>query len=95
MDVGTGTMFFQVILPYCLPHILSALPGNMRATFLCLTGAELLGARSGLGYFVKKFSDYANYTKVIAGIILMGVVVTLINILIDRISKRLVRWDYT
>lgn len=95
MDVSTGKMLFQVILPYCMPGILNSLPGIMRGAFLCLTGAELLGASSGLGYFVKKFSDYANYSKVIAGIILMGIVVTLIDIVLDLISRKCIKWSYS
>jgi NitT/TauT family transport system permease protein len=60
-----------------------------------LTGAELLGASSGLGYFVKKFSDFADYTKVIAGIILMGVVVTILVAIIQQLQKKLIKWQYT
>lgn len=95
MDIPTGQMLFSVILPYCIPGILRSIPATMRGAFLCLTGAELLGARSGLGYFVKKFSDYANYTKVIAGIILMGIVVTIIDALIDLLIEKAIRWEYT
>lgn len=95
MNVSTSTMLFRVILPYCKPSILASLNGTIRAALLCLTGAELLGANSGLGYFVKKFSDYADYTKVIAGIILMGIVVTLLIAAVQWLQKALVKWDYT
>ncbi len=95
MNVSTPTMLFHVILPYSIPGVIGSLPGSMRGAFLCLTGAELLGASSGLGYFVKKFSDYADYTKVIAGIVLIGVVVTLINLLIRLLEQHLIKWRYT
>ena len=95
MNVSTSTMLFRVILPYCKPSILTSLNGTIRAALLCLTGAELLGANSGLGYFVKKFSDYADYTKVIAGIILMGIVVTVLIAAVQWLQKKLVKWDYT
>ena len=95
MNVSTPTMLFKIILPYCLPGILSGLTGTMRVALLCLSGAELLGARSGLGFFVKKFSDYANYTQVIAGIILMGIVVTLLTMLIEWVQKKAIKWQYT
>ncbi|MCD7743330.1 MAG: ABC transporter permease subunit [Oscillospiraceae bacterium] len=92
MNVSTPTMLFKIILPCCLPGILSGLTGTMRVALLCLSGAELLGAQSGLGYFVKKFSDYANYTQVIAGIILMGIVVTVLTMLIELLQRRAIRW---
>lgn len=94
MNVSTPTMLFKVILPYCMPGIIGGLSGSMRGAFLCLTGAELLGASAGLGYFVKKFSDYADYTKVIAGIIVMGIVVTVIDLLIRLLEKKCIKWRY-
>ncbi|MBU5435460.1 ABC transporter permease [Pseudoflavonifractor sp. MSJ-37] len=93
MNVSTPTMLFRVILPYCKPGILASLTGTIRAALLCLTGAELLGASSGLGYFVKKYSDYADYTKVIAGIILMGIVVTALVAGIRLLQRKLVKWE--
>ena len=92
MNVSTPKMLFQVILPYTLPDIIGGLPGTLRGAFLCLTGAELLGATSGLGYFVKKFSDYADYTNVIAGIVLMGIVVTIIDVLVKKLESSLIKW---
>lgn len=94
MNVSTLTMLFRIILPYCLPSIISGLTGTMRVALLCLSGAELLGARSGLGYFVKRASDYANYTQVIAGIILMGIVVTILTTLIELFQKKAIKWRY-
>ena len=95
MNVSTPTMLFKVILPYCMPGIISGLTGTMRVALLCLSGAELLGARSGLGFFVKRASDYANYTQVIAGIILMGIVVTIITQLIKLLQEKTIKWRYT
>ena len=61
---------------------------------LCLTGAEMLGASAGLGYFVKKFSDYADYTRVIAGIIYIAIIVTILNILVELLQKKVIKWRY-
>lgn len=95
MNVSTPTMLIRVILPYCKPGILESLTGTIRGALLCLTGAELLGASSGLGFFVKKFSDFADYTKVVAGIILMGIVVTVLVSGLEWLQRRLVKWNYT
>ena len=71
---------------------MSGLHVTLSTSFLLLTMAEMMGASSGLGYFIKNYSDYANYTNVIAGIILIGLVVSLLNALLSFAEKRLVRW---
>ena len=94
MDLSLFSMLFKIILPYSLPDVIGRLSGSVTSAMLCLTGAEMLGANSGLGYFVKKYSDYADYKRVIAGIILIAVVVTIINILIKALQKKVIKWKY-
>ena len=52
----------------------------------------MIGATSGLGWYVKYFSDFADYKRVIAGIIFIGFVVTGIIFCLDPAEKRLLRW---
>ncbi|MGX7196543.1 ABC transporter permease [Enterococcus olivae] len=94
MDVSTSTMLFKVILPYTLPDIIGSLGTSVTSAMMCLTGAELLGASSGLGYFVRKYSDFADYTKVIAGIIFIGIFVTILFSIIRWIERKTIKWSY-
>jgi NitT/TauT family transport system permease protein len=52
----------------------------------------MIGATSGLGWYVKYFSDFADYPRVIVGIIFIGIVVTGITFVFDRIESYLLRW---
>ncbi|MEG1823460.1 MAG: ABC transporter permease subunit [Cloacibacillus sp.] len=92
MGLSHSEMIFCVILPYILPGIISGLHITLSTSFLLLTMAEMTGAASGLGYFIKNYSDYANYTNVIAGIILIGIVVSLLNLLLSSAEKKFIRW---
>jgi NitT/TauT family transport system permease protein len=94
LNVKTIPMLFKVILPFTLPRNIDLLAVSLSVSFMTLTAAEMIGANSGMGYFVRKFCDYADYPKVIAGIIFIGLVVTFLNILIDKIKKNLVKWNY-
>lgn len=94
MNVSTVTMLFRIILPYSLPEVIARLSTSLTSAMLCLTGAEMLGASAGLGYFVKKFSDYADYTRVLAGIIYIAIIVTILNILVELLQKRVIKWRY-
>ena len=83
---------FEVVVPYLFPSMLMSLRQSFSTSFMLLTMAEMLGSRTGMGYFIRKFADYADYTKVAAGILLVAAVITVLNRLLDRLSTRLVRW---
>ena len=85
-------MVFQIFLPYLLPGLISGLRVSLSTSFMLLTLAEMMGSSSGLGYFIKNFADYANYTNVIAGIFLVALVVTALNGAVSLIEKKAVRW---
>ena len=92
MNLGAGAMIWHVLLPYVTPGIFAGLRVSLSTSFLLLTIAEMMGAASGMGYFIKNYSDYGNYTNVAAGIILVGLVVTLLNLLIGVMERRFVKW---
>lgn len=92
MGVTGADMVFKIFLPYLLPGILSGMHVTLSTSFLLLTMAEMMGASSGLGYFIKNYSDYANYTKVIAGIIMTGIIISLLNIVLGYTEKKVVKW---
>lgn len=85
-------MVFQILIPWLLPGIVSGLRVSLSTSFMLLTLAEMMGAASGLGYFIKNFADYANYTNVLAGIILIGAVVNILNMIPAVLEKRVIRW---
>ncbi len=92
LNVGTFTMLKDIVYPYVKPTVLRNLSSSLSTAFLCLTGAELIGASSGLGYFIRKYSEYANYTNVLAGIIFMGIVVTVMSFLVRFIQNKFIKW---
>ncbi|MBQ1688209.1 MAG: ABC transporter permease subunit [Lachnospiraceae bacterium] len=92
LNLSSSSMFFHILFPYSVPSVINALSGSLTSAFMVLTAAEMIGARSGLGWFVKYYSDYADYTRVVAGIIIIGIVVTVLNIVIKFADQKLVRW---
>lgn len=92
LAVRNITMITRVILPYVFPEALKGLRVSMTTAFLMLTFAEMLGSTSGIGYFITNANNYANYTKVIAGIIVCGVVVTILSLLTAFVQRRFTTW---
>ena len=87
------TFFFRIILHGAMPSICTGASLGLVFSFLLLTAAELIGATEGLGWYVKNFSDFADYERVIVGIIFIGIVITIISFATNKIEKRLLRYQ--
>jgi len=84
---------WRIVLPAALPHIFSGISVGLVFAFIMLTVAELFGASSGLGRFVQLYADYADYPRMVAGIIYTGIVVLLSMAVLERIKKRALFWQ--
>ena len=85
-------MVTKIILPYVTPGILQGLRVSLTTAFLMLTFAEMIGARAGIGFFITNANIYANYAAVIAGIIVCGVVVTVLSAITSWVQRRFTLW---
>jgi NitT/TauT family transport system permease protein len=92
LNVKRATMLYKIILPYAIPTLIDGLSLGVTFSFMTLTVAEMIGSSSGMGYFVKRFADYGNYTNVLAGIIFIGIVVTILNSFINILKRKIVKW---
>lgn len=92
LNVNRFTMLFSVILPSALPQIFIGCNQGLTVSFILLTSAEMIGARDGLGYYVKNYSDFGDYTRTIVGILVIGIVVVAISFLFNKLQQYLLRW---
>ena len=92
LNVNRLTMLFSVILPAALPQIFIGCNQGWTVSFILLTSAEMIGARDGLGYYVKNYSDFGDYTRTIVGILVIGIVVVAISFLFNKLQRVLLRW---
>ena len=86
-------MLRRVVLPAALPSIFSGATIALILSFITLTVAEMIAATSGLGWYIEYQHQYANYDKVIAGMILMGACVVVVMWFFDRIQNYFLRWQ--
>ena len=92
LNVNSFTMMFSIILPAALPQIFIGCNQGLSVSFILLTSAEMIGARSGMGYYVKNYSDFGDYTRTIVGLLVIGIVVVVITFLFNQLQKALLRW---
>jgi NitT/TauT family transport system permease protein len=82
----------KVVFPASLPHIFSGMAVGLAFAFILLTVAELFGANAGLGRFVQYYADFADYPRMVAGILYTGLVTFLSLSLLERIRERALFW---
>lgn len=92
LNVKKFTMLFKVILPAALPEIFLGCNQGLGVSFILLTSAEMIGASRGIGFYVKQYSDFGDYTRTIVGLTVIGIVVVIITMLFNKLQKYLLRW---
>ena len=92
LNVPKAEMLFSVLLPAALPQIFLGCNQGLSVSFILLTSAEMIGARDGMGYYVKYYSDFGDYTRTITGLLVIGIVVIGVTFLFHLLQKRILRW---
>jgi NitT/TauT family transport system permease protein len=92
LNLSLRKMLLRVILPAAMPSICAGATLALCFSFLMLTAAEVIGGSSGIGWYVHNFADFADYARVIVGILFIGIVVTVITWGTERLERHLLRW---
>ncbi|MBS4981762.1 MAG: ABC transporter permease subunit [Lachnospiraceae bacterium] len=83
----------KVILPAASPSIFSGLVTTMRGSFLMLAYAEMYGAKYGMGFFVRKYSEYGMYQHTWSGFIFMVLVLVIVMQIFEAIKSHVLKWS--
>ena len=82
----------KVILPAASPSILAGFVNSLRSSFVMLVYAEMYGAKYGMGFFVRKYSEFGLYRHTWSGFIFMVVVLLVVMQMFERIKNHMLRW---
>src|SRR5690349_22421487 len=93
LGAGEFEIFRKVIIPLTLPHILTALRVALGVTWATLVASELIAAQRGLGAMLQNASTYFLLANIYVGIICIGTVALLMDMILRRISARLLVWQ--
>ena len=92
MCVSPFTMLFKVLLPASLPQVFDGCNMGLLMSFILLTSAEMIGGNSGIGFYIQYYTNFGNFTRIMVGIIFLGIIVTLITNLVKQAEEYLLRW---
>jgi NitT/TauT family transport system permease protein len=92
LGAGTRQAISKVIVPYSSPHILDSLRITMGWAWGWLMLAELVGASQGIGFMILKSQRYLLNANMIFGLLVLGVLGILTDLLFVGLSKILFKW---
>ncbi len=88
-----GEVFRKVILPLAVPHILTALRVSLGVAWATLVASELIAAQQGLGALIQNASAFFQLDIIYVGIICIGIIALVMDLLLRAASRRLVAWQ--
>ncbi len=92
MGASYGQVIRHVILPSALPEILVGMRIAIGFGWTTLVAAEMVAANVGLGQMVLNASNFLRTDIVVMGIIVIGVVAYLFDLLMRWIERKAVPW---
>ncbi|MCG5215591.1 ABC transporter permease [Streptosporangium sp. KLBMP 9127] len=93
LGAGRAEVLTKIVLPFSVPHILTAARVSLGIGWASLVAAELVAAQDGLGAVIQNAGNFLDIPRVYAGIILIGFCALVMDALIRLLSARLVRWQ--
>ena len=87
------TVLSQVVVRAALPQIVTGIRIGLGVGWMALVAAELVGASSGLGFLINDARTILRTDIVIVGMITIGLVGLVLDVLIRRITGRLLPWS--
>lgn len=82
----------HVYIPSAMSWILSSLRVSVGMAVMGAVVAEYLGSSMGLGHVIAQAEGVMDATGVFAGIVVLSLFVVLLDLVVDRLEKRLLVW---
>jgi taurine transport system permease protein len=92
MGASRWQVIWHVIIPASMPEILTGMRIAIGFGFTTLVAAEMVAATAGLGQMVLNASNFLRTDVVIMGIVVIGVVAYLFDLLMRWVERRAVPW---
>jgi taurine transport system permease protein len=92
LGANRWNLFAHVIFPSTLPDLFTGIRTSIGMTYTTLVAAEMVAAVSGMGWMVLDASKFLRSDIIFVGIILMGLIAVLIDVLIRWLEYNRVPW---
>lgn len=93
--LGANALFLvlRVAVPASLPHLFVGLFMGLGASFSVLVAAEMMGVKSGLGWYLQWAQGWAAYANMYAALIVMALLFSSLISLLFLVRDRTLAWQ--
>ncbi len=83
----------EVLLPGCLPQILSGMKIILGLSWTCVISAELVAAKEGLGFMIMNGKEFFQTDTVMLGMVLISTTVLATDLALRGLERWLLKWQ--
>lgn len=83
----------EVILPGCMPQILSGMKVILGLSWTCVISAELVAAQQGLGFMIMNGKEFFQTDTVVLGMVMISITVLITDALFRLIERGVLSWQ--
>lgn len=94
MQLSTLETLRYVVIPSASPQIFAGLRTALQFGIILMVVSEFAAATEGIGYFILYAQQAFRVTDMWTGILVLGVVGSLLNFLFLRLERRVISWHY-
>ncbi|MDB5981859.1 MAG: sulfonate transporter permease [Pseudomonas sp.] len=88
-----GFLIFKVAIPAALPHVFVGLFMGLGASFSTLVVAEMMGVKSGIGWYLQWAQGWAAYANMYAALLIMALACSGLISALFLIRDQLLAWQ--
>ncbi len=93
LGANNRQLVFRVAIPHAMASILQGCTQAMSSSCVAIMIAEMLGVKSGLGWYMTWQTGWASYDKSFAALFVICFIFTLVTKGLERIKRYLLRWQ--
>jgi NitT/TauT family transport system permease protein len=93
MGASEWFLILRVAIPAALPQVFVGLFMGLGASFVVLVTAEMMGVKSGLGWYLTWAQGWASYTNMYAALIIMAAIFSSVISLLFFVRDRVLVWQ--
>lgn len=93
LGAGPWLLLRDVLVPAALPAIFPGLRVALGVGWMCVVAAELIAAQSGLGYMIQQSRLLLQTSRVVTGMLAIGVLGLGMSMAMGWLERRITRWS--